>query len=279
MTSVSRLDNFGFLAVSGKDAQKFLQGYVTCDIQNLTDTHSAVGAICNIKGRMVTSFRIIRTEDSGYLLRMTRALVPVIMEFLKKYIVFSKATMQDLSEDLHCFGVMGEIDGIPADDLPAMRRDLATLDGNHVIRVHETPRFEIWTAQQDWLPAGADTVDAGLWQSGEIESGLAWVREQTSASFMPQMFNYHNIGGIDFDKGCYLGQEIVARMQHRGALSRKLYHGETSAPRAVGESLVNEQDKSVGTVVAAEGNAFLAVIQMKDDAVPAVPDCELRAIH
>ena len=101
---------YGFLAITGKDAQKFLQGYATCDIEDITDTLTAIGATLNLQGRMVTSFRLARIED-GFLLRMSRDLVPATQEFLKKYIVFSKAQMNDLSDTLYCYGISGEVDG------------------------------------------------------------------------------------------------------------------------------------------------------------------------
>lgn len=272
MTSIARLDQFGFLAITGKDAQKFLQGYVTCDMQQVSGGMSAVGAICNLQGRMVTSFRIAAT-DNGYLLRMTRDLVAVTMTFLEKYIVFSKAEMTDGSDAWHCFACIGEGAGFPEG-----RHEIAALSDGYAVRVASEPRFEVWTKLADWMPPDADAMDAGVWQDFEIDSGIAWVTPQTSAQFIPQMFDYHRLGGLSFDKGCYLGQEIVARMQYRGALSRRLLRGRTQRPLVVGDALQDDRHRNVGEVVATQGNRVLAVVQVKDDELPQVAGCDFESI-
>lgn len=272
MATVARLDNFGFLAVTGKDAQKFLQGYVTCDMDDVTPDKSAIGAICNLQGRMVTSFRIAATDD-GYLLRMARELVPATMEFLQKYIVFSKAEMDDRSDTVHCFACTGAITGFPEG-----RYDAAPLDGGLVVRVSGENRFEVWTVQPDWLPQEGEPMEPAAWRSWEIEAGIAWVTSATSEQFIPQMLAYHTLGGVAFDKGCYLGQEIVARMQYRGALTRHLYRGKSGGPLEINDPLQDATGKTVGQVVAAEDDTFLAVIQVKNDRVPDVPGCSIDAV-
>lgn len=263
--TLARLDRFGFLAITGKDAQKFLKGYCTCDLEDVTETRSGLGATCNIQGRMVTSFRITRIED-GFLLRMDRGLVASTMEFLKKYIVFSKAKMEDQSGEITCYGLVGLVDGYPAE--PGAT---AVMGGHQVIRVGVSPRFEIW-ARGELAIAGAETVSDDEWWVRDIEDGLAWVSTATQNEFIPQMFAYHKNGGIDFDKGCYLGQEIVARMQYRGAISRKLYRGIGTTTARTGDVLSTADGKAQGMVVAAGGNRFLAVIQAKSEPVP---DCYL----
>ena len=272
MVQIAKLDNFGILAVTGRDAHKFLQGYVTCDMDDVSDTVSAIGAICNLQGRMVTSFRILQS-DEGYLLRMARQLVPVTMEFLKKYIVFSKAEMRDCSDELSCLGITGEIEESPLEVGEVTR----TNDGYRV-RVGEADRFEAWSRDPNLLIADAGTMTDGEWRAWEISVGIAWVTGATSEEFIPQMFAYDRIGGVAFDKGCYLGQEIVARMQYRGALSRHLYRGKANKPVEISDPLQDDTGKTVGQVVAAEGETFLAVVQVKNDHVPDVPGCSLEAI-
>jgi len=263
MTSVARLDNFGFLAITGKDASKFLQGYTTCDLDDLTDSVSSMGAVCNLQGRMVTSFRIIRLEN-GYLLRMDRELIGATREFLRKYIVFSKAEMADVSDTIHCYGVCG-----PIPDSPGMRHQLHSTGNVHTIRVSAGERYEVWADEP--LPefSATDALPLQGWWQREIEDGIAWVTAVTAGEFLPQMFDYHRLGGVDFDKGCYLGQEIVARMQYRGALKRRLHRGAAGRVVAIGDVLLGEGDKSAGTIVAAADTAFLAVVQSKDNILPA----------
>ena len=205
-----RLDHFGFLKVTGKDAVSFLQGYTTCNLDLPDEQSVQLGAICNLQGRMLTSFLVIR-KGTDLLLRMERPLVEKTITFLDKYIVFSKAELRDMSASLHCFGRL-EISESEA----AVNRqgsDITISLGN---------RSELW---QPGDIADAVAVDHH-WVDREIEQGIAWVNDSTSGKFLPQMFAYHELGGIDFDKGCYLGQEIVARMQYRGELKRRLHRTE-----------------------------------------------------
>ena len=103
MNNICSLDDYGLLCVSGKDALSFLQGYTTCDLEKLDPTAAQIGAICNIKGRMLTSFVVVKDGES-LLLRMHKPLVAQTIAFLKKYIVFSKAEMQDISENYYFYG-------------------------------------------------------------------------------------------------------------------------------------------------------------------------------
>lgn len=202
-----RLAQFGFLKVTGKDAISFIQGYTTCDLDALTGSSVQLGAICNLQGRMLTSFLVIR-EGDDLILRMHRSLVEDTMQFLNKYIVFSKAELQDISDELRCFGSPGVSDS----DDPVSKNDSG-------ISINLGNRREIWQSLDidDAVPADDE------WQDLEIAAGIAWVNDSTSEQFLPQLFAYHLLGGIDFNKGCYLGQEIVARMQYRGELKRRLH--------------------------------------------------------
>ncbi|MEX2326898.1 MAG: hypothetical protein WD558_04145, partial [Pseudomonadales bacterium] len=269
-TSVTRLDEFGFLSITGKDAMKFLQGYATCDLADISDTRSAIGATCNLKGRMVASFVILRIDD-GYLLRMRRELVPTLIDFLSRYIVFSKAEMTDLSDSLYCHGVIGAVE-----EFPGQAGSSIDINAGHVVRVSSRDRFEVWSHDPDYTLEDVETGSIDEWTACEIEDGIAWISGSTSEEFIPQMFGYHEIGAVDFDKGCYLGQEIVARMQYRGNLNRVLHRGSTPSAVQVGDWIQDGDSKRVGTVVSCahigKGSVFLAVINAKDNLTP---DCFL----
>ena len=119
-------------------------------------------------------------------------------------------------------------------------------------------RFEIWSSEQR-----PTTNDVKPWMSDEFADGVAWVDETSTDSYLPQMFNQQAKSGISFDKGCYLGQEIVARMHYRGKLTKRLHRG--YAPHAVnkGDIIFDSSQKSVGTIVTNNDQEFLAVIQTK----------------
>ncbi len=252
-----KLTQFGFLSIRGKDAVSFLQGYTTCDLDLLADKTPMLGAICNIKGRMLTNFRVCQLDD-GLLLRLDRDLVDKTIAFLAKYIVFSKAEMADMSESYACYGLMGDREEV----LSALDDKLVDQEHGYLIQISDT-RFELWI-QSDLekeivLP---DSGDMNLWQTAEINDGIAWVNASNSEEYIPQMFNLHQLGGIDFEKGCYLGQEIIARLEFRGQLKRKLHRGTLRNSVKIGDILGN--GKPLGTVVnVATGKTVsaLAVLQ------------------
>ncbi len=241
-SKTAHLTNFGILCVSGKDAVKFLQGYTTCDITRLDD-RAALGAITNLQGRMLTSFIIVQ-QGGDLLLRMQRELVARTIEFLSKYIVFSKAEMSDLSDAWHCYGL----------PVPATSTPFSVSNNDTAITINLPWGQEIWSTN----PLQAD-ADINSWADAEVSHGIAWVHANTSETFLPQMFNYHNLNGIDFEKGCYLGQEVVARAQYRGELKRKLHRLDTAPAIEIGGELDG------GEIVAVSGNAALAVLSNKTD--------------
>ena len=111
----------------------------------------------------------------------------------------------------------------------------------------DSDRFELWS-QED---IGEAISDAAVWQELDCREGLAWVQDITANIYLPQMFNLHNLGGVDFAKGCYLGQEIVARAHYRGTLKRQLHHGVSPAAIQIGTDLLREDGRNIGQVVAA----------------------------
>jgi len=255
MDKLFTLNHFGFLSVTGKDALKFLQGYTTCDLNELDSSRSLMGAICNIQGRMVANFRVAPYEG-GFLLRLNAKLIPVVEAFLKKYIVFSKAKLENLSSSLICYGSLESEPNYPKTHLQFTQNQ-----GDWIICVDgSSHRFEIWSNKQ--RPSNDDLQ---VWFKKEIDSGYAWIDEKSESEYLPQMFNLHNLEGISFEKGCYLGQEIVARMQFRGKLKKTLYSGESQGTFQIGDMLFTEDGKPVGKIVAAAKFHFLAVIQAKSE--------------
>ena len=234
------LDHFGFLKISGVDAIAFLQGYTTCDLAALKDDSAQLGAICNIQGRMLASFIVIQ-QGQDLVLRMHRSLVPKTIAFLTKYIVFSKAELADISENLHCYGSLDPTSTAGESPYP-IRTD------NGTITVNFGNRSEQWRSSRQTAGASDRTSQ---WSDAELEAGVAWVDDKSCEEHLPQTLNYHHLGGISFTKGCYLGQEIVARMQYRGALKKRLHRIETDA---------QNRKLTSGNIVVAGSYACLAII-------------------
>lgn len=272
------LTHEGIIAVRGVDAAKFLQGQVTCNLAYLNDTTTSLGARCTPKGRMVSSFRIL-PEGDGYLLALDAQLLDVQLADLKKYAVFSKATLADESTTWVRFG-LAQGDSVLAAlglDLPTEAGAVVRAEGRIALRLSDG-RAELWAAagEADSLRAhlAAHLPEAPLdaWLLAQVRAGVGQVFAATRELFIPQMINLQAVGGVSFKKGCYTGQEIVARMQYLGKLKRRLQRlalpeGERPAPGLELFSPVHQS--SVGEVVLAapaeQGYELLAVLQ--EDAV------------
>ncbi|MBM3110231.1 YgfZ/GcvT domain-containing protein [Pseudomonas arcuscaelestis] len=267
------LSHEGILAVRGSDAGKFLQGQLTCNINYLNDSTSSLGARCMVKGRMQSSFRILPDAD-GFLLAMARELLEPQLADLKKYAVFSKAKLTDDSDAWVRFGLQeGERAlqdlGI---EVPAQIDGISRHNGLIAIAV-STGRIELWVpaeqAEQVHAQLAAKLSQATLndWLLGQIRAGIGQVMAQTRELFIPQMINLQAVGGVSFKKGCYTGQEIVARMQYLGKLKRRQYRvslaGE-NVPEPGTEIFSPTHGSSVGEVVLAarstDGIELLAVL-------------------
>jgi folate-binding protein YgfZ len=268
------LSHEGILAVRGPDANKFLQGQVTCNLNYLSDSHSSLGARCTPKGRMQSSFRIVKVSD-GYLLAMASELLEAQLTDLKKYAVFSKSKLTDETLDWLRIGLSGGDAALRSLglELPEAADSVAHSDELLALRLSDG-RAELW------LPASqAEAVQAQLasqlaeaplndWLLAQVRAGIGQVMGSTRELFIPQMINLQAVGGVSFKKGCYTGQEIVARMQYLGKLKRRLYRLElhdSHVPEPATALFSPERTSSVGEVVlaarSATGVELLAVLQ------------------
>jgi len=268
------LSHEGVLAVRGSDAAKFLQGQLTCNLNYLSDTQASLGARCTQKGRMQSSFRILLQGD-GVLLAMATELLEPQLADLKKYAVFSKSKLTDESAAWVRFG-LEDADPVLAGlglELPAETDSVSRNEALIAIRV-SPGRAELWApaAQSEslhsQLAAQLKEGDLNQWLLGQIRAGIGQVMPQTRELFIPQMLNLQAIGGVSFKKGCYTGQEIVARMQYLGKLKRRLYRLSLNASElpAPGTPLFSPTHNSaIGEVViaaqAGEVIELLAVLQ------------------
>jgi folate-binding protein YgfZ len=268
------LSHEGILAVRGSDAGKFLQGQLTCNINYLSPEYASLGARCMVKGRMQSSFRIL-PEGNGELLDAQLA-------DLKKYAVFSKATLTDESAAWVRFGLQGGDAALQALglDVPAAAGSTVRHDGLIAIAV-SAGRVELWVPAQN-----ADSVRQVLaatlpegslndWLLGQIRAGIGQVMGPTRELFIPQMINLQAVDGVSFKKGCYTGQEIVARMQYLGKLKRRQYRlalDQQAIPAPGAEIFSPTHGSSVGEVVIAASNgtgcellAVLSAEAVEDD--------------
>lgn len=275
--SMTILEHEGVLAVSGPDAARFLQGQITCDVSALSVPSSVPGARCNPKGRMQSSFRLLRQGEDQYLLAMAAELVERQRAELAKYAVFFKAQLSDESLRWTRLGVWGrdaeaslESAEIP---VPSEVNGAIQYHSGLVVRTAEST-FELWVEQDSVAPTierlghSCSVANWEDWLAQRIRLGHGQVVDATYESFIPQMLNLQLLAGVSFRKGCYTGQEIVARMQYLGKLKRRMYrlHMSGDETPAAGSSILDSASaRNVGEVVIAarsvDGVELLAVLQ------------------
>ncbi len=266
------LSQEALLQISGPDAAKFLQGQVTCDTRKLPDQDALYGAYCTPQGRVVCDFLLCQPAPEQLLLRQRRSILETSAATFGKYIVFSRAKLETSQSGWQMFGCWGAGAGNALNEvfslLPARELSLVSGEGFVLVALTEA-RFECYL----WGEAGADyarqlqsvatQATESSWQILEMQAGIARIEAQTTESFIPQMLNYDLTGHVSFNKGCYTGQEVVARLHYRGTPKRRLYLAQAaleSAP-APGSALHNEtSSQSVGNVVNSVAEASVATL-------------------
>ena len=247
-THLVKLHQTRLLLVKGPDASKFLQGQVTCDLRELSAPVTRIGAQCNPKGRILLSFRALQIDADTIALRIPASMLDKAKSSLGKYIVFSKAKLHDDS-GYNLYGLSGDNAQHAAKTifttLPTDNDGWVEKDGNFLIQLAQD-RFECWIKSADAAAFEQQldglTIDGDLndWELLNIRAGVADIYPETIELFTPQEINYQLINGINFRKGCYTGQEIVARLHYRGKLKRHMYRFELSGDQlpAPGAALV-----------------------------------------
>lgn len=255
--SIFPLTHLGVLKISENDAGKLLQGQITCNVNELSQQRSSIAAICNPKGRVIATFIIVKYE-SAFLLVVSADLLETVKTRLKMYILRSDAKIEDASDEFCLLGLNGTpstgqvfytelLGNIISVNLPA--RKLLIADSDSAI--------QFWTQRID--TKGYCQSSADEWKFLDIVSGMPWVTAETSEEFIPQMLNLDKLGGISFNKGCYTGQEIVARTHYLGKTKRELYRAgcktdSLPTPNSVVTSSDSQGQEAVGKVLQAAFN-------------------------
>ena len=229
------LDDLGVLTFDGPDSASFLQGYLTTDL-NALGSQPAFTAMCNIKGRTVLTGYAWRNREQVTLV-VHQSLCPLALAFLRPYMAFSKTQANDATDDCILIGAMGLNLPPPARDLDG-ERQLVVLQGGDKDKA------------KGILSAGP-ALDVNDWRSAAIARQEVWLEAATSGSFLPQMLALDELGAVSFTKGCYLGQEIVARAQHRGVVKRQLKTlAWTDEEPHIGAELRGANGNAAGVVIA-----------------------------
>ena len=273
------LSHFGLVQACGEDSRDFLQGQTSNDLRLVDASHGQLNSYCSPKGRMLATFRLFE-RDGDFYLQMPSEILEPTMKRLGMFILMSRVVLRDVSDELVKIGLAGpnaekllatEIGEIPSDVDGSLTKNGLTvirLSGHH-------PRFEIVgeleKIQSLWeaLSSNFTAVASDAWSLLDIRAGIPHIFQGSVETFVPQMVNLHLINGVSFKKGCYPGQEIVARMQYLGKLKRRMYlaHADSSNRPAPGEQLFSrekEGGQGAGNVVysapAPEGGYDLLVV-------------------
>ena len=263
------LDQLGLVEVTGADAEAFLQGQLSNDVRVLSATRAQLSSYNSPKGRMLAVLHLFRNADSIFL-EMHRGVFDATLKRLRLFVLRSKVQLQDDSAQRPALGLSGnnaasllQAIGLPA---PSARLDSAWENNVCVIRrLGEIPRFTIHAPRlqsgeiQKTLEAKTQAADTNHWKLLDILAGVPTVYPETSDHFVPQMCNLDTLGGISFNKGCYTGQEIVARVHYRGAIKRTMsWIHLPQSPPAPGTKL--EQGEVVDAVSQPEGGSSALVV-------------------
>ena len=279
------LDDWALATLTGADSEKYLQGQVTADVATLTEHQHLLAAHCDAKGKMWSNLRLFR-RDGGFALIERRSIRDAQLTELKKYAVFSKVTIAPDDEHV-LLGVAGfQARAALANlftTLPDAEKQVVQEGATSILWfAHPAERFllvtDVATAEliSEKLRGEAQLNNSQQWLALNIEAGLPVIDAANSAQFIPQATNLQALGGISFKKGCYTGQEMVARAKFRGANKRALWYlaGKASRLPEAGEDLelkMGENWRRTGTILAAvqlDDGRLLVQAVMNNDMEP-----------
>ena len=270
LNGVNALPHLGVIQAQGEDAAHFLHNQLSNDVLLLPVGQSRLAAFCSAKGRMQASFILVKAAPDTVLLVLSLDLLAQTLKRLSMFVLRAKVKMSDATGQWQLRGLLG-------DDASAVVGALSpwqTLahDGAHTVALYpavlgesQIPRA-LWIAPAGHaLPAGAD-VPSEVWQWAEVVSGVTLVTLPVFEAFVPQMLNYESVGGVNFKKGCYPGQEVVARSQFRGTLKRRTALVHSPVALAAGQDVFTPEDpkQPCATVVLSasrpDGQGFDALV-------------------
>lgn len=262
MTDIAKLTDDGLLLAAGEDARAFLHAQLTNDLEKLPPGEARFAGWCTAKGRLLATFLVVPTAG-GYLLQLAADLVPAVSKRLAMFILRSKVKLTDASPAWTQYGVWGAeaAESLAALGCPLPARDLGVAESADAVVVRLAADRFLLLADAALAGRVGPTTDAGGWRLADIRAGRARIEAATQDQFVPQMVNLERAGGVDFRKGCYPGQEIVARAQYRGAVKRRMFRVRGDGLRTGVEIREDGASEPAGVVVNAAGGEALAVIQ------------------
>jgi folate-binding protein YgfZ len=253
---VAPLPHLGVIRAQGEDVASFLQGQLTQDFALLGAGEARLAAFCTAKGRMLASFIGLRRGADEILLVCSRDVLPATLKRLSMFVLRAKVKLSDASADCALYGVAGG--ALQALGSPARSPwSLTVAAGGHLVHLYPAegqPRA-LWIGPAAAAAPAGPAMDTALWQWSEVRSGIATVTAPVVEAFVPQMLNYESVGGVNFKKGCYPGQEVVARSQFRGTLKRRAFIVHADGDLAAGQEVFQAADAEQPAGIVAQAAA------------------------
>jgi folate-binding protein YgfZ len=261
-TFACTLEGEALIHLRGARIAEFLQGQLTCDLRRLAPDAAVAGVLCNPKGRVLTDLKVVQVSEEHSVLRLRRSLAASIAETLQRYAQFSRIAVALEPRTTALAGVYGDLDALPAEALPLPGGiDQVVRSAGVVVVRHGAAQLELIAVDADddrALPALVAALPAGAgstWQAEFLAAGHYALEEPDSGQFTPQALNFDLTGRVAFDKGCYTGQEVVARLHYKGQSKRRLAVYET--PQAGNATLrdqpvLDERGETIGSCLRTE---------------------------
>ena len=260
------LPQLGVIRAVGADAAQFLQGQLTQDLLQMTDGQARLAGFCSAKGRLLASFIVCRRAPDDIWLVCSRDVLAPTLKKLSMFVLRAKVRLTDASDELAPYGLLGNTIDLIADSDCSTR----TCGQNDPYFIATLPAAgsvarALWIGPAASAPAGP-ALPPALWDWAAVQSGVATVSAPVAGAFVPQMLNYESVGGISFKKGCYPGQEVVARSQFRGAIKRRAYVAQVDGAAQPGQDVFagGDAEQPVGQIAqaaaASQGGTAVIVV-------------------
>ncbi|MFM9971504.1 MAG: YgfZ/GcvT domain-containing protein [Burkholderiales bacterium] len=265
---IAALSHLTMLEFAGEDAEAFLQGQLSCDVKALAQGAVTLGSYNTAKGRMLASFFLLRAGER-FLMLLSADIAATIQKRLTMFILRAKVKITQLQDTLVLLGLSGAAQNVELENLTptqaANMQPFQLADGRKLLLIAETNALEIWSA----LTTQFKPIGAPAWQWLDILHGIPFITSATQDQLVPQMTNLELIGGVSFKKGCYPGQEIVARTQYLGKVKRRMFRAHLEVEAKPGDALYSDDlgDQASGLVISSQaspegGYELLVVTQM-----------------
>ena len=273
LNGVCPLSHLGVIRVEGDDAASFLQGQLTQDFSLLGPSQARFAAYCTAKGRVLASFIGFKRSPTEILLVTSRDILAPTLKRMSMFVLRAKAKLSDATADCVLYGLAGQaVDAFWGNQREPWARDES--GQATVIQLYPAdgqPRG-LWVAPAGVRAPAGPILSEQHWLWSEVRSGIATITGPVVEAFVPQMLNYESVGGVNFKKGCYPGQEVVARSQFRGALKRRAFLVHSQVELQVGQELFQDADPSqpcglVAQAAAAPEGGWDAIVSLQLAAV------------